>query len=251
MREARVRSLEERGFNAWPALQTLSVGGWLLRLSGGHTKRANSASALSPCAGFEEVRRAAEAVFARHGLPTVFRLSPLAPRGTDAALHRAGYRALDPSLVLTAAVGGGRGPDGVRLAEAPGPGWLEGFARAAGLGGRARPLHDAMLSAIALPAAFASVHEDGRAVGFGLGVHERGRVGVFDVVVAAEHRRRGHAGAITRALLAWGHGAGAREAYLQVGEANEAARRLYAGLGFGEAYRYHYRRRDPGGAGEG
>ena len=45
---ALVRALEERAFNAWPAHQTVFHRGWVFRLSGGYTKRANSVNALVP-----------------------------------------------------------------------------------------------------------------------------------------------------------------------------------------------------------
>ena len=41
-----VLGLEERGFNAWPAPRNVYFGGWVFRLGGGYTKRANSANAL-------------------------------------------------------------------------------------------------------------------------------------------------------------------------------------------------------------
>ena len=50
-----VRELEQRAFRAWPALETRSTHGWVQRLSGGYTKRANSINALS------DVRRLASA----------------------------------------------------------------------------------------------------------------------------------------------------------------------------------------------
>lgn len=97
-------SLEERGFNAWPARRTVFVDGWLCRLNDGFTKRANSVNAWCPGADFGEVRQAAEALYRRHGLPCVFRLSPLAPAGADAALAQAGYRLFDPSRVMLRAL---------------------------------------------------------------------------------------------------------------------------------------------------
>ena len=58
---------------------------------------------------------------------------------------------------------------------------------------------------------------------------------------APSERGRGLGRALTSALTQWGRSAGARTAYLQVREQNATARRLYAALGFQEAYRYHYR----------
>ena len=78
-----VRALEERSFNAWPARQTVFFNGWLFRLAGGYTKRANSVNATNPGASFEGVRGAAETLYKRHGLPAVFRLSPLASPEAD------------------------------------------------------------------------------------------------------------------------------------------------------------------------
>src|SRR3989344_2454073 len=86
---ALIRALEERAFNAWPARQTVFHRGWVFRLSGGYTKRANSVNALLPGAPFDGVREAAAVLYARHGLPAVFRISPLAPPPADPALGTA------------------------------------------------------------------------------------------------------------------------------------------------------------------
>ena len=91
-----IRSLEERSINAWPALQTVLFGGWVFRVSKGHTKRANSANAINPTVPFDEVRAASEYLYALHNLPAIFRLSPLAAPEIDKALDDAGYSIYDP-----------------------------------------------------------------------------------------------------------------------------------------------------------
>jgi ribosomal protein S18 acetylase RimI-like enzyme len=236
-----VRAFEERSFNAWPARQTILLNGWLFRLSGGYTKRANSVNAAQPGASFDGVRSAAEAFYGRHGLPAVFRLSPLAPPEADRELALAGYALFDPTQVARASLAGAAPHPSVRIDTAPSPAWLEGIAAAQGVGPPQDRLHHAMVRAIALPAAFATLHEAGEAIGFGLAVLERGAVGCYDIVVSPGRRRRGHGRALTQALMHWGREAGATSAYLQVREQNEAARRLYAELGFEDLYRYHYR----------
>jgi len=97
-----VRALEERSFNAWPALQTVLFNGWLFRLAGGYTKRANSVNATDPAASFEGVRDAAEAFYKRHRVSAVFRLSPLASPEADEELADAGYAFFDPTQVASA-----------------------------------------------------------------------------------------------------------------------------------------------------
>jgi ribosomal protein S18 acetylase RimI-like enzyme len=235
-----VRALEERALNAWPAQQTLSVGGWVFRSAGGCTKRANSANALSPWASFETVRREAEAYYAQKGLPAIFRLSPLAPAACDAALEAAGYRRLDPSVVMVAPLGR-QDEHAVELASAPSGEWLDGTAAANNVPTELRAAHDAIVNGIAVPACFATLRQDGAAIGFGLAVRERGAVGLFDIAVAPAWRGQGCGRAITHALMGWGQSGGAGAAYLQVNESNKIAIGLYERLGFREAYHYHYR----------
>lgn len=245
---ALVRTLEERGFNAWPAHQTVFHQGWVFRLSGGYTKRANSVNALAPGAPFDGVREAAAALYAQHGLPAVFRLSPLAPPEADLELAQAGYQHFEPSLVLhrPLAPGSVARPDASTvISTSPSAAWLDGFAAANGVAPHHRALHRRMLDAIAHPAAFALLHapghEKGQPVGFGLAVLERGAVGLYDLAVAPAHRGCGRGRALVQALLHWGAEAGATSAYLQVRAQNAPALGLYEGLGFKTAYAYHYR----------
>jgi N-acetylglutamate synthase len=238
---AGIRGLEEQAMNAWPALQTILFGGWVFRFSRGHTKRANSANAINPSAAFHEVKAAAESFYALHNLPTIFRISPLATPEIDKALDDAGYSIFDPSLVLHAALAETPDRSDVRIETTPSAAWLNGFATANGIGAGHRPVHDHMVSLIVMPTAFATLFENDEAIGFGLAVYERGAVGLFDIAVLPAKRGRGNGRMLTNALLQWGRRTGAQNAYLQVREQNEAARKLYAGLGFREAYRYHYR----------
>ena len=241
---ALIRALEERAFNAWPARQTVFHRGWVFRLSGGYTKRANSVNALLPGAPFDGVLDAATALYARHGLPAVFRLSPLAPPDADKALADAGYQHFDPSLVLhrPLALGGAAKPDGgTVVSTTASDAWLDGFAAANGVAMHHRGLHHSMLQAIAHPAAFALQHAQGQAVGFGLAVLERGAVGLYDLAVAPDHRGAGRGRALVEALLHWAAEAGATTAYLQVRAQNAPALRLYESMGFKVAYGYHYR----------
>ena len=110
-----------------------------------------------------------------------------------------------------------------------------------------RDTHRQMLSRIIGARHLAVLRLDGLPVACGLSVEEDGLVGLFDVVVSFEYRRRGLGTRLMQGLL---HRAAARAtsagiarpaAYLQVIEVNEAARRLYGRLGFQELYRYWYR----------
>ena len=98
-----------------------------------------------------------------------------------------------------------------------------------------------IVSRIRQQAAFATLSLDERPVAWGLGVVERGYVGLYDIVVAPDLRGIGLGRRVVASLMAWGCREGAHSAYLQVREENEIARALYGTLGFQTAYRYTHR----------
>jgi len=241
---ALVEVLEKRLVNAWPALETLALDGWLMRFARGYSKRANSVSAMTPGVSLDAaaIHFAAELYRAQKIRPT-FRLSPLAAPDADNALSDAGFELFDESLCLTAplGLGGGRADRRIAVSPKPTPSWVSTAAAAYG-GDKAD--HEALgeiVARIRPAAAFATLAEDGTDLAFGLAVAERGYVGLFDIVVAPEARGRGLGRAVTTTLMRWGRGEGAHAAYLQVRLANEVAIGLYASLGFKEAYRYTHR----------
>jgi ribosomal protein S18 acetylase RimI-like enzyme len=237
-----IRALEERAFNAWPALRSAHCNGWLLRFSEGLTRRANSVNALAPTGHFLDTLDLAESLYGRLRLPTIFRLSPLAGDEPDSTLHRAGYRRADETHVMTGTLEEHLriDPD-VEIETQPTPSWSAGFATANGISPAMRGVHDRMLTSILMPAGYATVMREGKPVAYGLAVVERGMVGLFDIVTVPDARRCGAGRLLVKSLLSWGRSQGATAAYLQVLGTNEAARGLYGGLGFQVAYLYHYR----------
>ncbi|WP_264960593.1 GNAT family N-acetyltransferase, cg3035/Rv0428c family [Neoasaia chiangmaiensis] len=101
---AQIRELEEYAAHAWPARHTAMLDGWMLRTSDGHTKRANSASPLSPSADFSTLLPAIETHYVEQGLPPLFRLTDLATFDTADRLRQAGYAPFEPSWVLCCAI---------------------------------------------------------------------------------------------------------------------------------------------------
>ena len=71
-------------------------------------------------------------------------------------------------------------------------------------------------------------------------------VGLFEVVSNPQMRQQGLGRKMVRTALRWGREHGARQAWLQVVAANEAANRLYESEGFSEVYRYAYRQAPDG-----
>lgn len=235
-----VRRLEELAFGGWPALETLDLGGWRLRFSGGYTKRANSINALGPNAS--TAIEALEAPHRERGLPPVWRLSPLAPPAMDGLLAARGYRAIERSLMQRCPLNEGfRADPAVAIHPAPTPAWIEAFCIHSPVRPEHRATMEQMLAAVAQPAGFAFVEKDGRPMAMAIGAVEGDHMGLFDVLVMPEARRQGLARRVTESLYAWAWGRGARFAYLQVVSTNAAARPLYEAQGFRTVYSYEYR----------
>jgi N-acetylglutamate synthase len=101
---AAIRGLEERAFNAWPALQTVVAEGWVMRFSAGYTKRANSINAWHPEVPVMTAVAEAGALYDRCRLPLVVRVSPLAGNQTDDDLDAARFSRADETIVMTCAI---------------------------------------------------------------------------------------------------------------------------------------------------
>jgi N-acetylglutamate synthase len=245
---ALVRTLEERLFNAWPALQTIHVDGWLLRMARGHTKRANAASAWLPGSiAPDDLIRTVKQLYRKAGIEPMVRITPLAPEAMDPALAAAGWTHFDPTKVMVTSLAErvkleGAPAVAVVLAEEPSADWIDGAARAYELADWQRDVLAEIVSSIRVDAAFTTIFLGREPVGFGLGVAERGYVGLYDLAVAPSARGSGIGARMVTAIMHWGRSKGAHTAYLQVRDANTRARSLYTRLGFTDVYGYHCRR---------
>jgi GNAT superfamily N-acetyltransferase len=240
---AAVRRLEELAFRGWPALETQDRAGWRLRFAGGYTKRANSINALGPDAETDpSTLQGLEAAYRERNQAPVWRLSPLTPPAIDGILSARGYRTIERSLLQLCPLHAGftAAPE-VRIHAEPTSAWIEAFCVHSPVRPEHRDVMRRMLAAIAAPAGFAFVEAEGRPLAMAIGAVQGDHMGLFDVLVMPEARRRGLARKITESLYAWAWGHGARFAYLQVVTTNEAAMPLYAAQGFRTAYGYEYR----------
>jgi ribosomal protein S18 acetylase RimI-like enzyme len=238
-----VLGLESRLVNAWPSFDYQVYDGWILRLAKGYSKRANSASPFLPGVGLgDKLLDHMITHFVAANVRPTFRLTSLQGAGVDELLAGRGFRQIEPTLVLLKEIPEECTVDpSVILEPEVSKRWVRETAQSYG-GDKA---DDATLieivSRIRQNAVFATLDLDGRPVAWGLGVVERGYVGLYDVVVAPDLRGIGLGRRVVTSLMAWGRDEGAHTAYLQVREDNAVARSLYADLGFEEAYRYTHR----------
>ncbi|MFD1545126.1 GNAT family N-acetyltransferase [Nonomuraea guangzhouensis] len=220
---------------AWPAYEQRTHDGWILRYAGGVTKRANSVLALGRPADLAGAIEAAEAFYAEKGQRSVFSVGVGAMPGLDDELAARGYGVVDPTVIM---VGGG-GPEPVhrvRVEERPWPEWLETWWAVDGRYAEGVAAAERICEGV--PALYAAVEEDGRAVAVGRGVPQGETLGIYCMATLPRARRRGLARSVLRALVRRG---GARSAYLVTTAPNEAAQALYRSEGFEVRARYHYR----------
>jgi ribosomal protein S18 acetylase RimI-like enzyme len=240
---ALVLALEGRLVNAWPSFDYQVYDGWLLRLANGYSKRANSASPLVPGAGLDNslIDFMVGQFVAANVRPT-FRLTSLQAPEADAVLEARGYRLTEPTHVLVNRISDECSVDpAVLLEPKASPRWVRETAQSYGGDKADDTILLEIVSRIRQDAVFATLDLDGRHVAWGLGVAERGYVGLYDIVVAPELRGIGLGRRVLTSLMAWGRDEGAHTAYLQVREDNDVAQALYESLGFESAYRYTHR----------
>ncbi|GGF00856.1 GNAT family N-acetyltransferase [Stappia taiwanensis] len=249
---SRVRTIEEANLNGFPSDRQLIDGQWFLRLSPGNpARRVNSLNVFDPADDVDCAARlaAARTVFARAGVAFHLRWTPLVPQALTGHVDALGWlrigetgvwsRPIDADEVMS---GESAGVERVTLAD-----WLAAF----GATGGTRPEAVTPLALSRLGASLERVaadliclvarSADGAPAAVAVAVADRDLLGIYDLAVAPSCRRSGLGRQMVRACLAHGAAAGCREAWLQVTAENASARALYRGLGFSEAYRYHYR----------
>ncbi len=250
--------VEDAGINASATPLQRWSDGWLLRFSAGKAKRARCVNALATWRGhpgdrLDERLAEVEAFYARIGMPLIVRITPFTqPTGLDAMLAQRGFVSMDDTRAMVCRDLSGLAP--TRAQPAAGHVVMQvgahAFAQSVGaLRGSTiaqQQAHAQRLEQSPLTwRAFVVRREaDGRTVAAGQVATEEGLVGLYDVHTDPAARGLGLATFLCRhALSCAASQEQARTAYLLVEGDNVVARRIYAALGFADAYRYHYRLR--------
>lgn len=244
-----LKRIEEAGLNALQTQRQLFYDGWLLRVSAGQAKRARSVNAhFGSTLPLEEKIAHCERIYAQHGLPILFRMTPFVqPVELEATLAACGFVAFEETLVQARAMDAA--PEVPELAQdaALASPHAEAFVDAvAALRGSTPQQRDAHLERLfhsPLGKRFAVVRVGDRVVCTAQVAVEGELAGIYDVVTAEDARGRGYATLACAWLMSWAWQHGAHAAYLQVSTDNAPARAIYRKLGFATVYTYHYRGR--------
>jgi len=244
-----ITHLELLALRAWPPLTLRYYDGWLMGFSAGYTGRANSVQPLfTSSLDVDEKIATCEQLYKSAGQDTIFRLTDYSlPSDLDGRLQQRGYRlrSATPVNIQVASLY----PVSIesryqfRHMAHVSDEWLHTYTRMAQTPVQHIPTLTQMLEHIGPQCCFSLVIDQGQPVAAGLGVLDGDWMGLFDIVVTPEQRRRGIGRALVSDLTQWGYDHGATRAYLQVHAANEAALALYADLGFETIYHYWYRQK--------
>ncbi|OGQ93735.1 MAG: hypothetical protein A2464_01970, partial [Deltaproteobacteria bacterium RIFOXYC2_FULL_48_10] len=212
-----IRLLEEIALNAWPALQTVLMDGWVVRFANGYTKRANCVNSLYPST--QPLKRkieACEGLYFARGLKSVFKITPASlPSELDAVLAGSGYgrEGRTGVQILPLEQWTQHRDKGVELYSDFAADWHGAYCV---MNSVAPEHHETVGQLLALQfqdKRLAVLRREGQVAACGLGVRQDRFLGIFDLVVNPLQRRQGCGRAVVEALLAWGKQAGARTAY--------------------------------------
>ena len=242
--DVEVRMLEELSLNAHPAIDTIVYDGWVLRFAKGYTSRANSVNMLYPSQmPLANKIDFCESIYLKQNLPTIFKVTPLS-NNIDDILAKRGYVVLMPTNIMTKDIAQKPFPTvahSVVAAEGISEDWQNNYFR----------LNQTKIADVSVAKQIqgkiinrvltATIADENGVVACGLGVIERDYVGLYDIIVSPQFRRKGYGHDICTSLLNKAGEFGVNRAYLQVVADNTSAIELYQKMGFADVYTYWYR----------
>ena len=242
-----VRFLEELTLATSPAIHQWLYDGWVARASGNDVRRANSTTVFYPSTiALAEKIDAIEAWYQQHAQGAMFRLNgTLTPPELDGLLAQRGYtREMDTlmmTLEITAASPEFAVPHGLRIVERKSADGIADVHQLKGSSASAAERDAVRQSLWRGPERDLALKSINGLVSVGMARVQNGCVGIFTMRTAEKSRGKGYASLLMARLLAWGRAQGARSAFLQVDQSNEAAIAVYQRFGFATRYGYWQR----------
>lgn len=263
-----IKKIEELSVNAWPSYKIELFDKWLIRFSHQYTYRTNCVEQIGLSSiPIEDKVKYCEEVYSRYRTPCNFKINPLMPESFDKYLESQGYSIKHITNVMTMSLDNfnkiepiheefelyGRNSNlpthvyydhdiTVSVSDTITDNWITQLFR---LNGTTNPTHlkiiPQMFKAIPKEIIVTCIEKDGRMVASGLGILERGDLGIYVIYIAQEFRRHHFGRAICNTIIEQGIKHGAKYAYLQVVKDNDPAVRLYERLGFKYDYTYWFR----------
>jgi ribosomal protein S18 acetylase RimI-like enzyme len=239
--------IEDAGLNASAPPEQRWLDGWLVRFSPGKAKRARCVNAVAGGVSSVADKLAfCSALYQQADLPMLVRITPFSqPADLDAQLAARGLSKIDDTRVMVcplAALPSPVVPDGISIKLIDSLNFAQIVGEFRGSPESQRAAQAKRLTESPVPfTAFVVQNAQGEALACGQIATESEFVGLYDVYTASAYRSQGLAKMLCKHMLTNALSMGATVAYLQVESDNHAARHVYRGLGFSDAYAYHYR----------
>jgi len=246
-------TLERLAHLIWPAETTAPLGDWLLRASGGVTKRANSVLTVGDLPNDPNWLETSRAFYRESGLPLVLHVSSGSPPELAVMLSAHGLVGHTPCHVMTAATSditaltqariesiANRAMVQIELNNAASDDWITTFMTLEGFHVEKRDFYTRLFMRMPKQRAFIRLFMQDEAVACATAVIAEEWAGILNVVVDERHRGQGLGYLLLHYIAEWCAHNGAGNAFLQVVADNRSAVSLYEKSGFKICYDYMY-----------
>lgn len=234
--------------NNWPAKDLILLNGWILRVSEGITRRANSVLPLRyKGTNLDEDIDKVEKIYTENNLSTVFQLSDYyAPENLHQRLLERNYKTEAESLYMavpfiklkTITVN----PDVTYECHESSDEFFDAMETISPISPERLEGLKLIINRILQPSrAFFLIRlRSNIVIGYGLAVAEMRKVGIYNLYVQKKYRRMGLAQNLILKMKEWGISKGADGFHLCVQGDNAGAIDLYKKVGFKEIFKYRY-----------
>lgn len=241
---------ERLSLDAHPALDYVLYDGWLMQFSDGYTDRANSIYVLEKGElDLNDKIAYCEGEYARRGLPCNFKITPK-NIDMDIILSKRDYNIVTPTYIMSMSLESSKSTKELdypaNYVFEVGPldsSWEECSAKLESVEYEKMQIAKRIHSKIKGEVFGAKVSVDGRDIACAMGVADGIYLGLYNVFVFEEYRRKGLAEKLINDIFAKAYEFGARKAYLQVVRENKRAIALYSKMVFCTNYTYWYRKK--------
>lgn len=245
-------NIQEITLNIWPAKYFFFHNGWIIRVSEGTTKRANSV--LPNFYYGENVQKdvlRVENIYKKFSLPPIFQIADYVnPSNLDEVLDEMGYRKDSKTYVLTSStpILTQKIPDNnytIEINSSLTENWLKTNQKFLKDTDKVIDDKKAILNRLLIPETnYFIIRQSDELLGVALGIMYETIMGIFEVVINPNHRRKNIATILMNYMFQFANNNDVELIFLQVVENNKPAMSLYKKLGLKKLFSYHYRIND-------
>lgn len=206
-----IRKIEELSMNALPALETVLYDGWILRLSDGYTKRANSINPIYPSTiNIQHKIKKNEQKYLARNLRILYKMTDAVySRDLDSILEKHNYsKGAETSVQVVKLKDFIEKPTcNVEYDQGINEKWFSSFCLLNKIPLAHQSTLRKMLENISATTCFMLIIGDNKEViACGLGVLEQEYIGLYDIVTSEKYRNHGYGTKLVKSLLDWGSG---------------------------------------------